>query len=279
MQKSLPNNKISNRTARARFTGGFWVTALVAVLFTACDKDQNDDLTPPEIHIVNTVPELTSAEICESLSDLVLNVEAGGALEITVRFTDDTELGSAKFDLHSNFDCHGHKNTIWNVIEIVELTGTEQTLAQTFQSPEDVRPGLYHLGIMALDAAGQEAVEKFFDLVIIDPADTVPPVIQMTTPAAGSTHSKSEPLLIEGIIADETSLATGGYEILFFEGNGIDLTVARVDFPDDFGEESEFSHSYTIPAFAQTGLCSLRVQAFDWRNNSTAYYRTIELTD
>lgn len=271
---------MDNRIARPKISFGFWVIALASVLLiSACEKDREDDLTPPQIHIVNTVPEITSAEICEAPSDLVLRIEAGGAVELTVRFTDDTELGSAKFDLHNNFDCHGHKNTVWNVIEIIELSGTEQTVTKTFQSPDDVRPGLYHLGVQVLDAAGTEAPERFFDLVVIDPADTVPPVLALHHPTAGGTYAKGEPLNIEGLLSDETSLATGGYEIQLIEPGGIELSVARVNFPDDFGTEAEIAHEYNIPGFVQAGLCSLRVDAFDWRNNAVVYIRTFQLTD
>ncbi len=271
---------MDNRIARPRISFGFWVIALASgLLVSGCDKDRDDDLTPPEIHFVKTVPEITSAEICEAPSDLVLRIAAGGAVELTVRFTDDTELGSAKFDLHNNFDCHGHKNTIWNVIEIIDLSGTEQTVTKTFQSPDDVRPGLYHLGVQVLDAAGQEAPERFFDLLVVDSADTVPPVISLHSPSEGGTYSKGETLTIEGLLTDETSLATGGYEIQLIEPGGIELSVARVDFPDDFGDTAEISHTYNIPGFVQTGLCSLRIEAFDWRNNTAIYYRTFELTD
>ncbi len=258
------------------------IAFLTLALSAGCNKDQNDDLTPPVIHLVNTVPELTSADVCETQSDLVLKIPAGGALEIIVRFTDDMELGSAKYDLHHNFDCHGHKSqktTVWNLIEIIELSGTEQTVSKTFQSPDDVRPGLYHLGVMALDAIGQEAEMIFFDVMVFDAADSIAPVVQLNAPEEGSSHSRSNPLVIEGILEDETDLSTGGYDLIFVSPQGVELSVARVNFPAGFGAEASISHTYNIPSFVEAGPCSLKVEASDWRNNQTIMYHPFQLTD
>ncbi len=260
-----------------------WFFALLLVLTTGCSKDQKDDLERPQIHFVNTIPEKTSAEICEAQSNHVLQINTGGVLEITVRFTDDVELGSAKFDLHHNFDCHGHKSTekttIWNVIEIIELSGTEQTITRTFQSPDNVRPGLYHLGVMALDAIGREAEMRFFDVVVRDPSDTIAPIINLLSPEDGHIHTRESQLIIEGSILDETELGTGGFEISMISPQGQVLSVARGNFPEGHGVEGFFEEAYNIPGFVQAGICTLRIAAYDWRNNTAVVQRTFELID
>ncbi len=258
---------------------GFWVTAFVLFFLVGCDKDHNDDLTPPAIHIVETIPELTSAEICEAQSDLVLPIEVGGTLEITMRFTDDVALGSAKIDLHHNFDCHGHKSTVWSLIEIIELEGREAVVHRSFTPPDDVRPGLYHLGIMAIDEAGQEAVPIFFDLVVRDTADTEAPEVILHQPTEGAQVSLNAPLLIEGEITDDVDLGTGGYDLIFISPTGIELSVARVDFPEDQGDHANFSHKYNIPAFVGPGEAEIKIVAHDWRNNSKIKYLPISVVD
>ena len=249
------------------------------ILFTGCDKDNNEDLTPPQISVLNTVPAVTSDVVCGAVSDRVIKMEMGGSLQLDVRFTDSSELGSAKFDLHQNFDCHGHKSMVWNVIEIIELSGKSQDISKTFVSPENVRTGNYHLGVMALDASGQEAEMIYFDLLVYDPDDTIPPVVQVSNPWEGAQLSKSTPMGIAMNVTDETSLNTGGFEITFIDGAGTELSVVRQDFPAETGAEFTLDTTYNIPGFAQIGECAMKVEAKDWRNNTTIQYIHFILID
>jgi hypothetical protein len=259
-----------------RITVGF---ALAALLLAGCGKEERTDKERPEIALVQTSPSLVSFEVCGSMSDQVLLTQAGNGITLTVRFTDDKELGSAKFDLHHNFDCHSHRNgTItWTVLDIVELSGTEQLVTRTFTPPDEVITGNYHLGIQCLDATGKEAEWVHIDVVVRDPSDIVPPEIAINSPAEGASHPLGEPLLIDLLVSDDQDMGGGEVEITLITPNGIDLSVARILPPVDSGAELPVSISYAIPGFVPAGEATLRISAKDHVNNQRIVTRSFAL--
>lgn len=80
-------------------------------------------------------------------------------------------------------------------------------------------------------------------------------------------------------VTDETSLNTGGFEITFIDGAGTELSVVRQDFPAETGAEFTLDTTYNIPGFAQIGECAMKVEAKDWRNNTTIQYIHFILID
>lgn len=261
---------------------GVFLFAILA-LVSCTSEDDGDDLLRPEIKVLSTSPEMSSGIVCEAESNIILLINTGEAAEVSVEVTDDVALGSLKFDLHHNFDCHGHKsnakNTVWNHIEIVELSGTEQIVTRTFQSPDDVRPGNYHLGMMALDEMGREAEMRFFDLVVRDPSDTLAPEVTIDTPVEGSSHPRGTPIEISVSVEDESLLDTGGYELTLISAQDQELSIAREDFAEGTGNTASFTESYSIPGFVSAGTCTLRIAVTDWKNNETILERTFEFVD
>jgi hypothetical protein len=243
--------------------------AVVALCLAGCRKEENDDLSPPSVALVETTPALTSYEVCGAMSDQVLLTQVGNAITLTVRFTDDQKLGSAKFDLHHNFDCHSHRNgTIqWSVLDIVELSGKEQVITRTYTPPDEVITGNYHLGIQCLDATGKEAQWIHIDVVVRDEGDIDPPTIAVNSPVDGATHSLSAPLAIDLLVTDDQDMGGGEVEITLVTPDGIDLSVDRIIPPVDSGAELPVNISYTIPGFVTAGEATLRISAKDHVNN------------
>lgn len=252
--------------------------------FSSCRKDEDgEDTMRPEIEILSTAPERSSGVVCEAPSDIILKINNGESVEISVEVTDDVALGSLKFDIHNNFDCHGHKSnsksTIWSYIEIVELSGTSEVVVQTLQSPDDVVPGNYHLGIMALDEVGREAEMRYFDLVVQDPSDTLAPTIVFNEPVQGAKHPLGAPLEISCTAEDENSLDAGEYEMTLISPQGLEFSIAREEFPEGTGNSNTFTETYSIPGFVSAGVCTLQVSVTDWRNNEARIQQTFELVD
>jgi hypothetical protein len=262
----------------------FGILSLLFFSIVSCNKDEEvDDLQRPEIRVVSTNPELSSGIVCETESNIILLINTGESVEVTVEVTDDVALGSLKFDLHHNFDCHGHrsgaKSTVWSYIEIVELSGVSEVISRTIQSPDDVRPGNYHLGLMALDEMGREAEMRYFDLVVRDPSDTLAPEIELDSPEENAVHTSGNPLEISGSISDDSSMDTGGYELTLITDQGQELSVARVNYPEGTGNAVNFSESYSIPGFVGAGTLTLRMEVNDWKNNQTILERSFEFVD
>jgi hypothetical protein len=251
------------------------------LMLAACrDKEEQPDLSAPSIAVVQTSPAVTTFEVCGSLSDRTLVTQAGNGLTLSVRFTDDKELGSAKFDLHHNFDCHSHRSgTIqWSVLDIVDLSGKEQVITRTFTPPAEVITGNYHFSIQCLDAAGKEAEWVHIDVFVRDPSDIVPPEIMINSPGEGASHSLGEPLAIALLVTDDQDMGGGEVEITLITPNGLELSVARILPPVDQGVEVPVSISYAIPAFVPSGEASLRISAKDHVNNQRIITRSFLLT-
>jgi len=264
---------------RHRFRLPFMGIAAAAMLLVACRKEERPDKDPPAIALVQTSPAITSFEVCGSMSDQVILTQAGNAITLTVRFTDDKELGSAKFDLHHNFDCHSHRNgTIqWTVLDIVELSGKEQIITRTFTPPAEVITGNYHLGIQCLDATGKEAEWIHIDVVVRDEGDIIPPDITINSPGVGASHSLGEPLIMDLLVTDDQDMGGGEVEITLITPNGIDLSVDRILLPVDSGAELPVNISYAIPGFVPAGEATLRISAKDHVNNQRIVNRTFTL--
>lgn len=248
---------------------------------SACRQDETRDTTAPVIEILYTSPGLSVAEVCEVSGVEVIAIPVDSAVHIGVRFTDDMALGSAKLDIHNNFDCHTHRggNVIWEVLYIRELEGTEVTLDLRFATPENVRPGNYHFEIRCIDAVGQEAISHYFDVIVFDPVDTEPPVINLVNPPEGAAHPRSELLDVSGSITDNLDMGLGEVEITLIDAAGVSFTVDRIGFAENVGAEVNFSTSYFIPGAIQSGNAELRLSAYDWRNNTTVFYRSFVLID
>lgn len=260
-----------------------WLTSVFVVVLSlaACRQDDTHDTEAPVIEILYTTPEVTLAEVCEINGVSVIAIPVDSAFRIGIKFTDDKALGSAKLDIHNNFDCHTHRggNVIWEVLDIRDLEGTEVVLDLRFATPDDVRPGNYHFEVMCIDAVGQEAIPYYFDVVVFDPVDTEPPVIDVMNPPAGAEHPRSELLNVAGTITDNMDMGLGEVEITLIDASGASFTVDRIGFAENAGAEVSFSTDYFIPGVIESGSAELRLSAYDWRNNTSVFYRSFVIVD
>lgn len=124
------------------------------VLFAACDNaDDKVDTQKPTIEII------TPEEHQE--------IPLGEKMKIEAHLVDDKGLASYKIEIHSAEDGHHHKNaaepftfneegTISSVAAVVEKEAT---------IPTGIQEGHYHLGIFAIDKAGNQS-EVFRTIVL-----------------------------------------------------------------------------------------------------------------
>lgn len=128
------------------------VALSAALLFAACDDDNNYDSAKPEIMILS--PEDDS------------HFHAGESFELEALIRDNEELASWKIDIHFNPDGHVHKSASteaeleWQYSKNGNIEPGLQsfTLKQTISIPVDTKHGDYHLGVYALDKSGNETV-------------------------------------------------------------------------------------------------------------------------
>jgi hypothetical protein len=132
----------------------------------------------------------------------------GETIQLRARFSDETELGQYKVEIHDNFDGHTHgKNSSTTVFEfrkIQSISGKVYDLVLDIPIPEMVSSGPYHLMINCLDKKGNEAEFVLIDLNITSPSQ---PVINIPT-VNGKDASKE--VHLHGIGADSVSLRPAG---------------------------------------------------------------------
>ncbi len=251
------------------------------IVLSACRPDGGGDTERPTIEVLEITPKLAPTTVCETDGVDAIRITVNEPFAITLRFSDDQNLGSAKLNIHNNFDCHTHRssNVIWEWVEVIELTGTSVTQTFILAPPENVRPGNYHFEIMLLDAVGQEAIPYFFDLVLFDPVDVQAPEINITSPLPNTEHNRSSLLPIHGAVVDNLEMGTGEVEITLIDQMGTVFSVERMGFEAHIGHEVEFATDYFVPNAVLSGPVTLRVQASDWKNNTAISYRECVLVD
>lgn len=185
---------------------------------SSCGKDSDEE-----------APKITQVKINGSAATDHMHVDAGTTMTVEVTMTDNEALNQLKIDLHPNDDGHTHGDDSeseggadgsWEVLEITNLSGTEQTVTRSYAVPNDIR-GEWHLGILAIDEEGNEADEFFTD---IDIENEIIPLIQVETingvaPGDEFDTAEGETIMFTGTVSDDNGLAHIHVEIYDEDGN------------------------------------------------------------
>ncbi len=256
-----------------------WGVAAAALLsFFSCGNKNVDD-TAPVIEFISFDPAPYPDTICGSLENVVFHVQSGGTLHFEARITDDVELSQFKIDIHSNFDCHGHKiNTEdWVVLEIGDMSGKEHILRRTLQVPSYVTAGDYHFQIQAIDKAGNDdPLATVFAIKVRNHTDEEPPLLTITDPdpsAGVLTLQKGQEYAFSGTVSDNYSLWEGGNGKLefFYRSTASGNTFrwgAPVAFTDSDGNFKAFSVTLRVPNTLVAGDYLISGWAYDGVNNA-----------
>jgi hypothetical protein len=249
-----------------------------AILGSSCGNKEVDD-TAPQIAFTFFDPAPRPDSICGGFENVVFHVQSGGALEFEARITDDVALSQYKIDIHSNFDCHGHKADTedWVVLEVGDISGQEHILRRTLQVPSYVTAGDYHFQIQALDKAGNDDPQAaVFAIKVRNHTDTEPPILTLTDPdpAAGAlTLRKGQDYTFIGTVSDDLSLWEGGNgKLEFFYRSNASGNSFRWGSPLVFtaadGNYKAFSVTLRVPNTIIAGEYLISVWAYDGVNNA-----------
>lgn len=218
------------------------------LLFFASCKNTDED-----------APLIGDVRINGALAGDHIHIEAGEPVEISIRVTDNESLGQLKIDIHANDDGHGHEDHEhgaggvegeWEVLQVENLEGTDQTVTRSFTVPQTVR-GPWHLLINAIDEAGNESTQRFIELDIdneliplidVDAINGLEPVGEVEI-APGSA------IAFTGEVTDNVGLVEVHIEVKLESGTVIyemeyelagvlsfDLATANFTLPDNQGE-------------------------------------------
>lgn len=229
----------------------------IIALISSCKK--TDDTKP-----TFTVHEPVSGEV----------VITGNEIHFEADFSDDTELGQYKIDIHNNFDGHGHGKTEsltpWEESIINDLDGKSKSVHIHIDVPTDIAAGEYHFIVSCTDAAGNEADPVEIEITIQNSDDLVAPTLNITSPADHATFTAGSDIIVSGTAADNAGLET------------IEIVVKReADETEVHDADIDVSGtSYTInETISTTGWASgeyhLSIKAIDAVNNSVTEERHV----
>ena len=260
----------------------------VVLLCLACDPVEVD-ITAPQITNLIITPTPSAAIVCGANDDKAIEVTGGGVLQFELMVTDETALSQYKVDIHSNFDCHGHGNSSapavavpdidgetedWSVLKIENLTGTNASIQEVLNVPENVTAGNYHFHIQVVDASGNDdPLNNIYTIKVSNPSDAIPPILQLSSPSENSfSASRGSMITFSGNVSDETSLSEGGNGVLFLSytklstGNTFN-TDAVFPFDAATSNSHDFSFTWEVPGSLTSGTYRLTVGATDGVRN------------
>ncbi|GAA5042614.1 hypothetical protein GCM10011506_45280 [Marivirga lumbricoides] len=252
------------------------------ILFTAvgygCSEndsiDKGPDIEKPTIVMVDTSPQAKEGLVCNSTEQNIIYVSTGNSVVLNLRFTDNLNLSQYKIDVHNNFDCHSHSRILgssWQLLKIENINSNDLSIKEELQVPEDALAGDYHLQILCLDEAGNEADPLIYSIKVENAIDNVPPQISLSEPSSGTVNiTRGEELSFSGSITDNNSLSNGKIEITYKDPKGTEFFPIQEFFPEEQGTEASFDLKLKIPPSATTGKHIFSVIGYDTFNNSSA---------
>ena len=241
----------------------------LGLFFASCNKEIDE--TPPVIE---------NMTIDGESDEIYLPIES--TFEITALINELGGKGQMKLDIHSNFDGHGHKNDLvdYSHIEIYDIEGENHTFTDSYTIPDDVKAGPYHVGLFAIDEAGNESNEAIMDLIV---TRLDAPQVNITAPDFSNdlTYASGDTIHLEGIVADDESLVEVIVSLKQINGDG---EAYNNDFdlasnPQSWDFQTDGNLNIAIASGLPTGKYSLLIRAEDNLGNITLHREQVNLTD
>lgn len=265
-----------------------YIIAIILLLICGCGEN-NIDLSPPTIEILNYTPIPVQDEICGNQEPNVFQLTGGNELSLDIMFSDDKALTQYKIDIHNNFDCHGHGGGVapsiatpsvnnqtvdWSVLDIHDISGLTASVNKTLNVPQNVTAGNYHFSIQVIDESGNDNPNaNLYSLKIKNPLDDVAPQISVQQPSNSSfSINKGNAIRFTGQVTDNRSLSDGGNGVLYLSytdlssGNTFSTNEAFA-FDANVDDVFDFDFEYTVPQTLVSGSYRFSLGANDGVRN------------
>ena len=254
----------------------FTITAILG-LSSCSDDDSNnglDDQAP-----VITINEPTDDEA----------VAVGGEVHLDVDLEDDIELASYKIEIHNNFDGHTHDRSAgvnqtipWSLNQTQDLEPGQTTfnIHEHLEVPANAAEGAYHLGIIALDQAGNQT-EAYVEIIVGEDHSGEEHGISITNilvedgTKGGEIHAEASLTAEHGI--ETVSISLHGHD-LTPEGDEVDWTLDE-NFTNYSGNSAEFHQHIDVPANATPGEYHMTITVIDTEGHSHSEGVHFHITD
>jgi hypothetical protein len=276
-----------------KFTKLFpFVLLLSLILLLGSCVDEGQDMDAPVIELMDSRPPLRSMEICGEPDDRVLYLKDLRELQLDLRVTDNDEIAELKWDIHNNFDCHGHgggsapgftppavdqQTEDWSMLRVDEINSASHSVQEVLQAPDNVTAGNYHFGLQAVDQSGNTSpFADVFSIRVFNSSDTVAPELELIEPVDRSLEaSQSERITFQGELSDNQELGNGGNAIVFLTYRKANSTNAFTGpyavVPAEQGAEFSFDIEWKIPTTLTTGDYIVNIQGHDGVRNTAPF--------
>jgi len=276
----------------------FALFLLVSFAMAACSDADTDK---PVISDLIITPTPGQGMICGSEDSLVIAAMTGDSITISMTVTDDEQLSQYKIDIHQNFDCHGHSKVAtadWEVIDIVEISGTSTSIQRTIYVPDSATVGTYHFSIQVADHFGNSARTERFSINVLNSDDLVPPTFTVTAPTALAMtlllndtvpadtvpFAPNDSIIFTGNLTDNLALGVGGngrIELRYWRDSTSNVfQLYNLPFIEGTHFQSvDFNFMARVPGTLTVGGYIFELRAFDGVNNPATpvrYMITIE---
>lgn len=134
---------------------------------------------------------------------------AGESIPFVASFFDNEDLSQYKIDIHDNFDGHDHDKyiaQIWNRILIENISGTQAEANLSIPIPDSAAAGWYHFLLTAVDRSGNQSEIAFRNIYIQNGADTLAPLVNVTSPAEGGSTTLGNSVFVSAEITDNADI-------------------------------------------------------------------------
>ena len=247
---------------------------LLPMLFLVNCAPPETDEESPEIDASGFSDQFTSAEVCGETSDRVIVLDNGSELSLVLGLSDDDALAQLKWEIHENFDCHGHshKTVIWEESEIVDLSGNSQDFSRSIEVPDNPGAGFYHLNVYLLDDAGNEATPFHCDLFVRNLNDTIAPVISSSNlPEDEQAFKPGDKIIFDLDVQDDQPLAddVARIEVKLVEHASGHTEHRLTSLLGSSETNLSREISFELPADLETGEFELVIIAYDSVNNAS----------
>jgi hypothetical protein len=264
--------------------------SLTVGIFSACNKECADcpgqapsaDVNKPGISVVSPSMNATYT--------------GGDTISFHAWFTDNRELSQYRVEIHSSSDGHTHgKNSeiapFFEYSTTVNITGVNTEQRLFIPIPTTAAAGSYHFIVSAVDKAGNEANFVEVDLTIINPSDTVAPLVTPVYPDFSATEILSvfptaQDTVQLRIIGQLTDAGNGGsagnlkgYLVEFHE-EGSDKVIYQLSNSNLSGAIENMNLTLVLRRsdLVNERYYTLKVMALDHSNNSSykeVRYKTV----
>lgn len=255
--------------------------SLSAGIFTACNKECEEcpkpapsaDVAKPAISVVSPASNNTFT--------------GGDTIAFHAWFTDNRELSQYRIEIHSSSDGHSHGKQSgiaphFKFDTIVNITGVNTEQRLFIPTPAGAAAGPYHFIVSAVDKAGNEADFVEVDITLVNPTDTVAPLVTPVHPdfswnevfTVFPAGQDTVQVKITGQLTDASNGGAPGdlkaFQIDFY-AEGSDEPVYRMSNSNLTGPIENLNLTLVLRRadLVNEAYYKLKIKAFDHSNNSS----------